>query len=396
MPWWGAVLIALTATAVGFAFDAGSGNKELSAVFAVCYVAGCLLAVLAVRQAGLFTAVIQPPIVLFVTVPGSYFLFHGGQINGLKDLAINCGYPLIERFPLMFFTSAAILLIGLVRWYHGMSAQRAVPAATKEPPQAVTALMSTVTTKLTGLVTGRRAAAAGDDAAAAATARPRKRAAAARADRGAGNGTARRTTTRSRGSSRADATARTADGSRRPRRRPTAETADQPPAGTRSRRSTKAAPPRSRPSRAADTEYIEPVAERPRRRRPVNPDEAPAPPRRRPRGEAPRERNRDRSQPPRSRRVSPRDPRRQPPVERPGFDPMEPRAPRPRRAGRFEDWEPREPHTRAGARGSTHHPVSRVRYRGSEDGAERAEYRNRPSRARRAHDWEADSWEYDI
>jgi len=94
-------LIAVTLTAIGFAYDAGTGNKELSTVFASSYVLGCIFAVLAVRQSGIFTAVIQPPLILFGAVPTAYFLFHGGQLGGVKDLAINCGYPLIERFPLL-------------------------------------------------------------------------------------------------------------------------------------------------------------------------------------------------------------------------------------------------------------------------------------------------------
>ena len=116
--------IAVILTAVGFAYDAGSGNKELSTVFASLYVLGCIFAVLAVRQSGVFTAVVQPPLILFVAVPSAYFLFHGSQVGGFKDLAITCGYPLIERFPLMFFTSAAVLLIGMGRWYYGMSSRR--------------------------------------------------------------------------------------------------------------------------------------------------------------------------------------------------------------------------------------------------------------------------------
>lgn len=111
-------MIAVTATAVGFAFDAG-GGKELTHVFAALYAIGCIVAVLAVRQAGIFTAVVQPPMILFVSVPGAYFLFHSGDIKGLKDVAINCAYPLVERFPLMLFTSGVVLLIGMARWYVG-------------------------------------------------------------------------------------------------------------------------------------------------------------------------------------------------------------------------------------------------------------------------------------
>ena len=78
-------MIAVTLTAIGFAYDAGTGNKELSTVFASSYVLGCIFAVLAVRQSGIFTAVIQPPLILFGAVPTAYFLFHGGQLGGVKD-----------------------------------------------------------------------------------------------------------------------------------------------------------------------------------------------------------------------------------------------------------------------------------------------------------------------
>jgi hypothetical protein len=122
------VLVAVTGTAAGFAFDAGSG-KELTTVFSALYAAGCLAAVLAVRQSAVFTAVIQPPLILFCAVPGAYWLFHGATFTGLKDLVINCGYPLIERFPLMLFTSAGTLLIGLVRWYLGRLSSRRVEDA---------------------------------------------------------------------------------------------------------------------------------------------------------------------------------------------------------------------------------------------------------------------------
>ncbi len=115
MPWWAALVIAVTATAIGYAIDAGSGHKELTHVFAGFYIAGCVAAVLAVRQDGVFTAIIQPPLILFCAVPGAYWLFHGRKIGNLKDLLINCGYPLIERFPLMLGTAGGVLLIGLVR-----------------------------------------------------------------------------------------------------------------------------------------------------------------------------------------------------------------------------------------------------------------------------------------
>ncbi len=138
VPWWAALLIATTMTAIGYAIDAGSGHKELTHVFAGFYIAGCVAAVLAVRQDGVFTAIIQPPLILFCAVPGAYWLFHGGKVDHLKDLLINCGYPLIERFPLMLATAGGVLLIGLVRWYFGMSHPTTIAVNTSDDTATAT------------------------------------------------------------------------------------------------------------------------------------------------------------------------------------------------------------------------------------------------------------------
>ena len=114
----------------------GSGHKELTHLFAVFYISGCVVAALAVRQEGLFTAIIQPPLILFCAVPGAYWLFHGRKVGHLKDLLINCGYPLIERFPLMLGTAGGVLLIGLVRWYFGMSYGTAAAVDTEDDAAA--------------------------------------------------------------------------------------------------------------------------------------------------------------------------------------------------------------------------------------------------------------------
>ncbi|WP_327170343.1 DUF6542 domain-containing protein [Mycolicibacterium fortuitum] len=369
VPWWGAVLLAITATAIGFAFDAGSGDRELSSVFATCYSLGCILAVLAVQQAGLFTAVIQPPLILFVAVPGSYFLFHGGELGGVKDIAINCGYPLIERFPLMLFLSATVLLIGLGRWYVGLSWRKEVDADDASPSAAgakktpTSAIVSSVTAKLSGLVLRKPATAS------------------TRRDRAAEHDPAADVPPRRRPSDRpprrrpagaepgAGAAAAAGAGSGRPRgeRRPTKRTA----------------PPRPRPSRAAagdlGSELDGAIPERPRRPRP------------------PRATEPGTGEPRRRVRTQPREPRKQPPPERreaAAFDTPRERPQRPRR--RFDDYQPFEdsfdPPTGSGR--STHHPVSRVRYRGSDDEDHRVEHRTRPrprSTSRGRHSWEYDN-----
>ena len=325
VPWWGAVLVAVTATAIGFAFDAGSGNKELGLVFAAGYVVGCILAVLAVRQSSVFTAVIQPPLILFVTVPGAYFLFHGSTFTGLKDVLINCGYPLIERFPLMFFTSAAVLLIGMARWYYGGSTGRpATPKSTAKDAKDTAGIgrMAAVTSKMSQILTREPAEDELDT-----TDAPRRRHSIDRPSRAT------------------------------------------KPAPARGGRPTKRAKPsRSRHARPPDAEIIEPVVERPRRPRPRRQvDPPPVPP----------------VEPPRRRRTSStREPRKTPP-------PADRRAPheRPQRRSRPEGFEPE------GTNGNgTHHPISRVRYRGADDGDDRVQHR---SRHRSRHSFEPETWEYD-
>ncbi len=131
----------MTLAAIGI--EAGLGHQELGSLFAIGYSLGCVLAVLAVRQSGVFTAVIQPPLLLFVAVPLAYYLLHNSAFSGLKEIAITCGYPLIERFPLMLFTTSAVLLIGLVRWYLAMTRPEGRVATAARPRSGLLGGLST-------------------------------------------------------------------------------------------------------------------------------------------------------------------------------------------------------------------------------------------------------------
>ena len=68
-----------------------------------------------------------------------------------------------------------------------------------------------------------------------------------------------------------------------------------------------------------------------------------------------------------------------------------PQRERPVRRSRYDDYNPRDSQDLYGS-SSSHHPISRVRYRG-EDSEDRAEYRGRRRAPREA---DADRWEYDI
>ncbi|EHB50039.1 hypothetical protein MycrhDRAFT_5426 [Mycolicibacterium rhodesiae JS60] len=321
MPWWGAVLIAVIATTIGFAFDAGSGNKDLGNVFAAMYAVGCVAAVVAVRQSSIFTAVIQPPLILFVAVPGAYFVFHGAEFTGIKDTLINFGYPLIERFPLMLFTSAGVLLIGLVRWYFAMSGRPApVAAPADSDDDGAPGLFAGLAAKFTSAFQRSTADEVAEEPPKHGIERP--------------------------------ATARRQARSGRPAKRP--------------------APTRSRHARPP----LEDITEAPERSRRSSSADAPR------------------------RRRQPRDPNRVPPSSR--RERRDPYGAPPQRSSRFEPYEaypsyepyppyeppPRQrPPGRANGDSGSHHPVSRVRYRGDgEDG--------QSQRPRRRSEWD-ESWPSD-
>lgn len=390
VPWWAAVLIAVGATALGYAFDAG--HKELTHTFAGLYIAGCVAAILAVRQAAVFTAVIQPPLILFGSVPAAYWLFHGGKVDKFKDLLINCGYPLIERFPLMLGTAGLILLIGLIRWYFGKNSRasaEAPDAAARKSTTPRTPLLGGLGAKLSALLAGGSYDDAAD--ADATNAAPPAHAKARTARTGRTSRTGSRTAQRSaRSRSRH---ARPDDsyepGSERPRRAPrrsAADFADYDPAD---------APPRPRRRRPPGDSDLGAPPPREMRREPH--------PRRNP-YERPAERPNQRPEP-RSSRFNPYDG-----YERP--EPSERTERRSRHERRGGGYEPRPPHeppyeprsrraTAPGSTSPTHHPISQVRYRGQAPLSEpREERRDEPgsdrrSRSRTPRRPQHDTWEYD-
>lgn len=374
MPWWGAIVIAATATAIGFALS--SSAKELSALFASLYVIGCVAAVLAVQQAGIFTAIIQPPLILFIAVPGSYYVFHGAEFTGLKDTLINYGYPLIERFPLMFFTAAAVLLIGLVRWYFAAGSRASAPA-----DGDADVVMPTKSSPFAGLaasVIARFKRDESTDAAEPEPARPRRR-----------HGADRSTSTQ-----RRSRTQRSSERSAQSRSRHSRPSRDDIRDGVRDEQSRDSQSRRNQSRKNSSRENPSRESQRPRRRS-AEPRE-------------PRE-------PGRSSRSSRREPSSRDSYDRDSYD----RGPS-RSSSRFEPYEPqrsesfRDSSFRDSYRpfdepssyrprnddSSAHHPISRVRYRGADDdfddrsesGQSRFESRPRrsPERPSREPDWRYD------
>jgi hypothetical protein len=114
LPWWAAVLIGLGLAVVGALLGKPS-QGSVPLVFTVCYVAGAVIAVCAVRRRGLFGPMVMPPLVLAVTVPGVILLTSGSQGDDMLSKALSIGTPLINGFPTMAITTGITLLIGFVR-----------------------------------------------------------------------------------------------------------------------------------------------------------------------------------------------------------------------------------------------------------------------------------------
>ncbi|WP_188489672.1 Yip1 family protein [Williamsia phyllosphaerae] len=189
VPWWGAVLVALVPTVIGAVID-GSGQSELATTFRVLYFIGCVAAVLLVRRRSLFTAVTQPPLVAFGVAVITFYLVKPGGEGGLKDLIINVLLPIAKLFPLMAWTFAAVLLLGLGRWFLTRSLAEKAPKRSAsrraDRPTATRARTSRPETAGAGARSGSRAAGARRDDDAEPPRSRRREAPATRAPEGAG------------------------------------------------------------------------------------------------------------------------------------------------------------------------------------------------------------------
>ncbi len=117
LPWWAAVLVGFGLAILG-AFVDMMMQKDLGLLFKACYALGAVAAVVAVQRRGLFGPMVQPPLVLAVTVPGVILLTSdGSKGTDLLSRAFDVGTPLINGFPTMAITTGVTLAIGVFRIY---------------------------------------------------------------------------------------------------------------------------------------------------------------------------------------------------------------------------------------------------------------------------------------
>ncbi|MDX8148265.1 DUF6542 domain-containing protein [Lentzea sp. BCCO 10_0061] len=114
IPWWAAILAALVPAFIGAFIDINS-SKTVGWTFNAVFFLGALAAILLVQRRSLFGPMVQPPLILAITVP-LLVLFTGGIAKGgLTSMALGLGRPLIDSFPVMAVTTAVTVGLGILR-----------------------------------------------------------------------------------------------------------------------------------------------------------------------------------------------------------------------------------------------------------------------------------------
>jgi hypothetical protein len=110
-----AVGLAAALTAIGVLVDLTRiGN--LSTVFTICHISGCVLAVIWVRRRGLFGPMVQPPLLVAAAVPVVVLLAGSPRPGqGVAEQLLVIGAPLVNAFPVMAWATGSVLVLGLLR-----------------------------------------------------------------------------------------------------------------------------------------------------------------------------------------------------------------------------------------------------------------------------------------
>ena len=107
-PSWAVILLALGLTLAGTAVD-GVTTGLLAWGLRIGFYLGVLSAALLVRRGSVFTAMVQPPLVLVVGIVAGVLLF--GPATGLRGNVVS----IASTVPTMAVGTAAAVLIGLIR-----------------------------------------------------------------------------------------------------------------------------------------------------------------------------------------------------------------------------------------------------------------------------------------
>ncbi len=114
IPWPLALLLALLPPAAAAVFGLRV-SQGLGMPFLIAYALCGLLAAGFVRRDGLVLAMFAPPLVMIVAATIAVFVDTSPTPRGLGPIVLAIATPVVPRFPVMAATTAATLIIGLVR-----------------------------------------------------------------------------------------------------------------------------------------------------------------------------------------------------------------------------------------------------------------------------------------
>ncbi|MGH3435124.1 MAG: DUF6542 domain-containing protein [Sciscionella sp.] len=136
LPWWGSIVLAFGLAVVGAFVDLKTQNT-LGRVFQGAYFVGCVGAICLVRRRSLFGPMVQPPLILGITVPLVVLLGGPALTGGLKTKVLAVSAPLINGFPTMAITTVITVGVGVARIYlqRKPGTEKRAKGAPRKPPQ---------------------------------------------------------------------------------------------------------------------------------------------------------------------------------------------------------------------------------------------------------------------
>jgi predicted membrane protein len=100
--------VAVTQCPLSLASDSAMRSSAMGWGFTICFIVGVGLAALAVRRRGIFTAMVQAPILLALFVLVTFRLVHGcGTFSSAAQV--------VQHFPGMAVATGVGILLGLIR-----------------------------------------------------------------------------------------------------------------------------------------------------------------------------------------------------------------------------------------------------------------------------------------
>ncbi len=110
--WWVAVVIAFVPTVIGFGADLAISNS-IGIIAWVLTLLGVVVAALAVRRHALFTAMVQPPLVVIAALVLGYVV--ATVTGGISGGVLNLGLKVVGTFPLMLTATVVAVILGVIR-----------------------------------------------------------------------------------------------------------------------------------------------------------------------------------------------------------------------------------------------------------------------------------------